>query len=512
MKGGIKIDQFLTILVHCFKWILVTSLLSSIIAVFILFIRALFKKKLQPRWFVWLWLILVIRLMLPWVPESSFSLFNLFTPSKSDAFIPFQFNHTLYSEPSFVTLQPRTELDTNTTSENPTSSNFHPIIIIAAFIWLAVMVIGIIQLYRSNRQFSKCLDSSRSISELSILELFQKCKQKSNIHSNIRLMASPAIFSPALYGLWRPKLILPSKQLQEFSKKDLSFIFYHELAHFKHRDIGVNWLMTLMLLLHWFNPLLWYCYSRMREDQELSSDAFALSKIDGDALKDYGNTILKVIQSNMDLPQFPRATNFISTKSQMVRRMKMIRSFRKEKRRWFLVGIFLVAIVSAVSLSNAKIFSKSVTVSIPAGWEVFQQAEAEMIYVPKEQSEDGLSLTVVNYKMMETEMIETGSHTTITQLEHYKQSDNLESWLKRMRDSAARDGVDLQQITDPEIGPLLIDQNEAYLHVISFLYGPEPQAISLKGSGKYYDLDVIKQEGVYKIFQQMVSEVQKGSK
>ncbi|MBW8350842.1 M56 family metallopeptidase [Bacillus sp. IITD106] len=365
-------ELFLTILVHCFKWTLVTSLLSSIIAVFILMIRALFKKKLHPRWFFWLWLILVIRLMLPWVPESSFSLFNLFTPSKTDTH--FQFNHSLYSDPSFVSVQTNTDLDTNTTSENPTSSNLHPIIIIAAFIWLAGMAIGIIQLYRSNRQFSKCLHSAISISDTSILEIFNRCKQKSKIKSDIQLMTSPTLVSPALCGLWRPKLILPSKQLQEYSEKDLTFIFYHELAHFKHRDIGFNWLMILMLLLHWFNPLLWYCYSLMREDQELASDAFALSKIESDDPTGYGHTILKVIQSNMDLPQFPRAANFISTKSQMVRRMKMIRSFRKEKRIWFLVGIFLVAIVSAVSLSNAKILSKSVTVSIPAGWEVFQQS------------------------------------------------------------------------------------------------------------------------------------------
>jgi len=502
-------DQFLTILVHCFKWTLVTSLLSSIIAIFILLIRTLFKNKLQPRWFVWLWLILVIRLMLPWVPESSFSLFNLFTPSKSDVSIPFQLNHTLYSEPSFVTLQRRTELNTNTTSENPTSSNLHPIMIIAAFIWLAGMIIGIIQLYRSNRQIIKCLHSAISISDTSILELFNKCKQKSKTNYDIQLMASPAIFSPALYGLWRPKLILPSEQLQEYSKKDLTCIFYHELAHFKHRDISINWLMMIMLMLHWFNPLLWYCYSRMREDQELSSDAFALSKIESADPVDYGYTILKVIQSNIELPQFPRAANFITTKSQMVRRMKMIRSFRKEKRIWFLVGIFLVAIVAVVSLSNAKIFSKSVTESIPAGWEVFQQVEAEMIYVPKEQSGEygPLNITVVNYKELERE---TGD--MIMHLEHYKQSDNLESWLKRMRDSAARDGVDLQQITDPEIGPLLIQQDEDYIHVLSFLYGSQPKVISLLAGGKYADLDVIKQEGVYKVFQKMVSEVQKGSK
>ncbi|MBW8350843.1 hypothetical protein K0H71_15505 [Bacillus sp. IITD106] len=128
-----------------------------------------------------------------------------------------------------------------------------------------------------------------------------------------------------------------------------------------------------------------------------------------------------------------------------------------------------------------------------------------MIYVPKEQSEDGLSLTVVNYKELERE---TGD--MILQLELYNKSDNLESWLKGMKDYYSQIGIELEQTTDPEIGPLLIAQDEDTINVTSYLYGSQPQAISLAASGKYADLDVMKQEGVYKIFQQMVSEVQKG--
>ncbi|MBS4197953.1 hypothetical protein [Lederbergia citri] len=98
------------------------------------------------------------------------------------------------------------------------------------------------------------------------------------------------------------------------------------------------------------------------------------------------------------------------------------------------------------------------------------------------------------------------------QLELYNKSDNLESWLKEMKDYYQNIGMELEQTTDPEIGPLLIEQDEDHINMIWFLYESQPQAVSLLAGGKYADLDVMKQEGVYKIFQQMVSEVQKGSK
>ena len=45
-------------------------------------------------------------------------------------------------------------------------------------------------------------------------------------------------------------------------------------------DVAVNWIMYSLILLNWFNPILWYAYFCMREDQELACDAYALTFID----------------------------------------------------------------------------------------------------------------------------------------------------------------------------------------------------------------------------------------
>ncbi|GJM74662.1 hypothetical protein HMSSN036_68780 [Paenibacillus macerans] len=47
--------------------------------------------------------------------------------------------------------------------------------------------------------------------------------------------------------------------------------------------------MTVLLIMHWFNPVLWYAYRKMREDQELSCDAKTVSYIGSDEAKQYAN-------------------------------------------------------------------------------------------------------------------------------------------------------------------------------------------------------------------------------
>lgn len=60
-----------------FEWILRTSAMATVLALVILALKYLLKDKLDARWHHYIWLLLLIRLVLPFAPESSLSLFNL---------------------------------------------------------------------------------------------------------------------------------------------------------------------------------------------------------------------------------------------------------------------------------------------------------------------------------------------------------------------------------------------------------------------------------------------------
>jgi len=78
------IDTLINVyLPHFFDWLIETSLMASILVGFILCIKVLFRNKLTPRWQYMLWIVLMIRLLLPWSPDSSYSIYSLLSYSSS---------------------------------------------------------------------------------------------------------------------------------------------------------------------------------------------------------------------------------------------------------------------------------------------------------------------------------------------------------------------------------------------------------------------------------------------
>ena len=91
---------------------------------------------------------------------------------------------------------------------------------------------------------------------------------------------SHEISSPAVVGIWRPSLLLPSA-FAGYTQDQLRAVFCHELAHVVRRDYLTNLLCHLAEL-----PLLWHPAShvvqaRVRSTRELVCDAVAAEQLEG---------------------------------------------------------------------------------------------------------------------------------------------------------------------------------------------------------------------------------------
>ncbi len=64
-------------------WLLRSTLQASMLIGLILLVQITLRGKLGPRWSHALWLILLIRMVLPWAPQSRVSIFNLIPHSDS---------------------------------------------------------------------------------------------------------------------------------------------------------------------------------------------------------------------------------------------------------------------------------------------------------------------------------------------------------------------------------------------------------------------------------------------
>ena len=78
---GMLLEQMLPV----FNWLCRTTVQASWIIVLILFVQFVARGRLSARWHYCLWLLLIIRMVMPWAPASRASLFNLVPHSLTSA-------------------------------------------------------------------------------------------------------------------------------------------------------------------------------------------------------------------------------------------------------------------------------------------------------------------------------------------------------------------------------------------------------------------------------------------
>jgi len=350
------IEFFITNFVN---WVSMTSLMASVLVAFILLVKFILKDNLKVKWHYVIWFVLILRLMLPMAPESSFSMFNLFSfINQQGAAVdvsdhPITSNLTAAGEISQTTVAEQPEMNSNITDSNANDRKL-PIQTWFLLIWLIGVVALISYLFVTNRKMARRIAKCSYVTDDHILGVFEQCKTDLRVKRNIPLLTSMAVEGPTLYGFIRPIILLPAKGLKNFSERELKYIFLHELVHYKRKDIFVNWLMTLLLVVHWFNPILWYAAKKMREDQELSCDATVVSHIHPDEVKDYGYTIIKLLEHYSQSSWTPAIANFSSNKTYIKKRIEMIKLFKKYSYKWSILGLIIVILLVGCSLTNSK--------------------------------------------------------------------------------------------------------------------------------------------------------------
>ncbi|HFU7058111.1 TPA: M56 family metallopeptidase [Bacillus cereus] len=370
------IEKFINIYLPAFfDWMIETSIMASILVGLILCIKVLFRNKLTPRWQYMLWIILIIRLVLPWSPDSSYSIYSVLTYKNDDASISSRnpvaiiltkermqelkniddtkvlTKEDTYTSSSTQTAQANKTQTYNNEKQEEKTVPFYTIFI---YIWLTGVILLSFATFIMNRRLLLYIKKQPVITDEKIVRIFENCKQSMSVQRAIPLLVAGKLSSPTVFGFIRPKLLLSSVHLKILDEQQLRYIFYHELAHIKRRDVGVNWIMHGLLILNWFNPILWYAYSCMREDQELACDALALTCINSDEQIAYGHTIISLLEHYSGYYQVPSVANFSKNKRMLKRRILMIKKFKKNSYRWSALGAVAIIAVSSVSLLNAR--------------------------------------------------------------------------------------------------------------------------------------------------------------
>jgi len=315
----------------------------------ILLFKKLFKGKLSARWHVWIWVLLLIRLAAPVLPESEFSFLNM-VPEREVIFeewteLPVDGEETAHQE------------------ENIPKSGLMLIPEkLAAGVWVTGAVLLFGYFAAVSVTFSMHTGRRRPVTDPSVIGILTDCKSRLGIHRDVQVVSGEE--PPMMTGFFRPKIILRSG----YSHGEVKDIFIHELCHLKHGDLLAIWTATAVLCLNWFNPLIWHAFFVFRRDIEVCCDQRALRYCENK-----GQYAMLLLRTALDRRTFvPGTTGLRSSKKEVERRISYMAEFKKPGVMWTLIIVFAAVLIGAGCLTNGTADTAQAGVNDETGAEVIR--------------------------------------------------------------------------------------------------------------------------------------------
>lgn len=325
-----------------FEWLLAASLRASVLALAIIGIRFLFRRWLPAGWRHALWFPMLCVLVLPVLPTAPFG-FSSLAAEKSVVMNP---------TVSHVATVERMSGEGSARLDKPATAiaklNY------LALLWFAgacgVLMAGAVG-YRRNMTLVKrgSIPTERRLSTV-----IEEVAREAGLKFAPRVLVSEAVESPAVTGMLRPVLLLPAGFPEGFSATETRMILLHEFSHLKRFDLPLNWLACVLQALHWFNPLLWFAFAKMRADREFACDERVLSLDSTDCRAEYGEALLKLQRATSPRAMTVGFVGIFERGSEMKSRIREISMHRPGHFGGQAVGAAILAMLMIFGVTRAQ--------------------------------------------------------------------------------------------------------------------------------------------------------------
>ena len=333
------------------KILLSLSISGALLLLLILGLKPLYKNKFSKRWQYYIWIVVALRFLLPFTPDTTIigSLFEKFDTTAITNEIPTNPNVPVPADTGNSKAEPiQTNREITTAAMREPFNKY----VCLFFIWSAlalVLFVRKVTVYQGFIQYIKA--GNKEVSDIKILNLLSDCEEKLNIKTRVELSCNPLIASPMLIGFFRPRIILP---VGEWEDKELSYIFVHELIHYKQRDMFYKWLIQIVVCVHWFNPFVYLLEKEVNKSCELSCDEKVISILNEKAKREYGDTLISFLKSNNLYKSSLASVTLTEGAEQLKERLGAIMKFRKKSKAIIAItAIFTAAVCVCFFVTGA---------------------------------------------------------------------------------------------------------------------------------------------------------------
>ena len=185
-----------------------------------------------------------------------------------------------------------------------------------------------------------------------------RCARHVGLHYTPGVIVTRGIMCPAVTGVIRPVLLMPVGFIRQLSRQDIEHMLMHEFAHIKRGDMVIHGLYMVLQIVYWYNPLLWLVSRQMHHLREICCDA-TVAGILKEKTMAYRQTLLDIAKRYLTQTTHPglgllglfENTNYLGARLNWLKRP----SWRHQRLRWLTIVILVVSMTLCVlPMAQAK--------------------------------------------------------------------------------------------------------------------------------------------------------------
>jgi predicted metal-dependent hydrolase len=160
------------------------------------------------------------------------------------------------------------------------------------------------------------------------------------------MLESALVKVPMVAGILKPVILLPAGLISGLPMEQIEMILIHELVHIRRRDYLVNIIQSIMEVLFFYHPALWWISRHLRREREHLCDDMTLA-VTGDSIT-YARTLASLREMELYAPAL--AATMAQNKHQLLDRIRRITGMKGFKSvpsgGWLPAMVILVAVMT----------------------------------------------------------------------------------------------------------------------------------------------------------------------
>lgn len=397
--------------------VIYANLGAAAATIIVLLLRRVLKKRVPSAVFAVLWLLVLIRVLIPVEAATHLSVF----PAESALAVSAngEFEHG-EDAPDFVMLQFGAQADgeqqggaqngaqaeiSAQSGRKMTAIQVLSLVHIGGAVLLALYFgFGHAAMLRRCNGF----EHEKGAAANEILRCFDKS-------GKIALLVSTDACSPFSISIIKPKIVLPP----DCKAEQLRFVLAHEYVHIRDRDSVAKLLGLAAVCAGWFNPFVWIAFKYLDRDLERFCDERALRLLGTENAPRYALTLLDFAERQM---QSAAAQSFAA--APLEERVNDILNMKKRKTSMLAEAVLVAAALLAMTACGTAAYAEEapqaaageqtavIKVEVPAGDSGARQPEIPAEKPPKSAADDDSGVIKIDATAASSEAEESAAERT----------------------------------------------------------------------------------------------------